>query len=156
MEYLHTIAAMFAAFRLTTLFTIDAIWIPIRRRFPKVPWSCSLCMSVWAGAAATAFVAFLPWLNWPLALSWAWLAYSEPKPQPKPETRMNEQQRQQIATNAYTAELKMAVGEMAQRCADLRAQLEVALNRVKELEATAPAPADKPALQAIQKEKVAT
>ena len=148
MEYLHTIAAMFAAFRLTTLFTIDAIWIPIRRRFPKVPWSCSLCMSVWAGAATTVFIAFLPWLNWPLALSWAWLAYSEPKPKSNQETGMNDQQRQQASINAYTGELKLLISELAQRSADLRAQLEIALLKIKELE-EAKEPKDKPALKPV-------
>lgn len=74
MEWAHIAAAILSAFRLTTLFTQDSVWEPVRKRLPQVPWACSLCMSVWSGALALALLLALPWLNWPLAFSWLYLA----------------------------------------------------------------------------------
>ena len=71
---LHSLIAIFSAFRFTTLFTADSIWTPIRKRFKTVPWGCSLCMSVWAGIAALVLLFTLPWFNWPMAISWLWLS----------------------------------------------------------------------------------
>lgn len=75
--WLHFLIAILATYRLTVLFTQDAILQPVRVRLPRVPWHCALCMSVWAGAVATLFLWALPWLNWPLALSWLYLAYQQ-------------------------------------------------------------------------------
>ena len=61
---------------------------------------------------------------------------------------MNDQQRQQVSINAYTGELKLLISELAQRSADLRAQLELALLKIKELE-EAKEPKDKPALKPV-------
>ena len=61
---------------------------------------------------------------------------------------MNDQQRQQASINAYTGELKLLISELAQRSADLRAQLEIALLKIKELEEPKE-PKDKPALKPV-------
>lgn len=73
MEWLHALFTVLAAFRLTTLFSSDAIWQPVRERFPRLPWHCALCMSVWGGILATLFLLAAPYLNWPLAVSWLYL-----------------------------------------------------------------------------------
>ena len=150
MEWLHALIAVLAAFRLTSLFTVDALWAPIRRRFPRVPWGCSLCMSVWAGAVATIFIATVPWLNWPLALSWAWLAYQEGK---KPMTEKVEpvapvQQgpsdldiRIAALQQEHSNQLAMMANRAATFAAELastQTQLKVALARIADLEKPKP------------------
>ena len=159
MEWLHALIAVLAAFRLTTLFTVDALWNPIRKRFPKVPWACSLCMSVWAGAVATICFATVPWLNWPLAISWAWLAYQEGK---KPMTKAAKPQEPASAVPATPAappampkpsELDISMGAMSRERAEhlmaiseragmlaselavMKARLEAANKRIEQLEA---------------------
>lgn len=69
--------AILATFRLVDLFVADSIFNSIRNKFPQVPWKCVRCNSVWSGALATLFYYFVPWLNWPLALSWFYLAYGD-------------------------------------------------------------------------------
>lgn len=70
----HLIAMVFATFRLTELFLMDKITEPLRRRLPHYLWSCLRCVSVWAGAAAIGIYLIFPWINWPLTLSWFYIA----------------------------------------------------------------------------------
>ena len=78
MEWAHALIAILSAFRLTLLFTKDAIFAPVRQ-IRYIPWHCELCMSVWGGAVATVILVFSPWLNWPLALSWLYLTNKDSK-----------------------------------------------------------------------------
>lgn len=70
----HLVAMVFAAWRLTELFGLDRITEPIRRRFPHYLWTCPRCLSVWMGGGAVLIYLVLPWLNWPLALSYFYIA----------------------------------------------------------------------------------
>lgn len=70
----HLLAMVFAAFRLTELFVMDRITEPLRRRYPHYLWTCPRCLSVWMGGAAVVIYLVFPWLNWPLALSWFYIA----------------------------------------------------------------------------------
>ena len=74
MEWLHIFIAILSSFRITILFTEDAIWSKVRKATPKIPWNCSLCMSVWSGIISTVSLVIYPWLNWPFAFSWLYLA----------------------------------------------------------------------------------
>lgn len=159
MVWLDLLFAILAAFRLTTLFTSDAIWHLVRKRFPAVPWHCSLCMSIWAGCASTLFLAILPWLNWPLAISWLYLAYLNTTahlalfrgPDMTPEKISEIRQNASVAflqkVWEVTAQLGMnSTADAAQALADtaeLRSELEIANKRIAELEAdkTLPPPA---------------
>lgn len=76
-EGLHFLMAVFSVFRLTNLLVGDTILDPIRERFPEVPWRCPNCMSVWAGIASVACFSWIPWVNWPLAMSWFYQTYGE-------------------------------------------------------------------------------
>ena len=126
LTWLHAGFAILAAFRLTALFTQDTLWNWPRRWMPAVPWHCGLCMSVWAGALATASFVWLPWLNWPLALSWLWLAYNErkhmeqvkaaPVAQPGPSDL-------DIRIAAMTQEYAAQIANLTMRCATLSAEL---------------------------------
>ena len=109
--WLHALIAVFAAFRLTTLFTVDSLWSPVRRRFPKVPWGCSLCMSVWAGIVATIFMALLPWLNWPLALSWLYLSKNA-KETPKVENQDQVVKTLQLRLEALSQQRNQAMDQV--------------------------------------------
>ena len=79
----HILAAVFASWRLSELVVMDKITAPLRARLKAKAdaarwwweWSsyfigCPRCVSVWAGAWCTIVFIWLPWLNWPLALSW--------------------------------------------------------------------------------------
>ena len=71
---LHALAAALATWRLTELIALDKVAEPLRRRLPR--WyllTCVRCLSVWMGILTTLAFAFVPWLNWPLALSWLYL-----------------------------------------------------------------------------------
>lgn len=70
LEILHFIAAVLASWRMVELFGQDRITQWIRDRWPSYLWTCHRCLSVWSGIAATALFFTVPWLNWPLALSW--------------------------------------------------------------------------------------
>lgn len=70
MEYLHFLVAVLATWRMVELFGQDRITQWVRNRWPSYLWTCHRCLSVWAGAAATTIYFTVPWLNWPLALSW--------------------------------------------------------------------------------------
>lgn len=72
MKIVHVLFAIAATYRLVEIFLLDRISLPIRNRFPSYLWSCPRCLSIWAGAACTLAYVFLPWLNWPLALSWTY------------------------------------------------------------------------------------
>ena len=120
--------AMFSAFRLTTLFSTDAIWQPVRTRLTMVPWHCSLCMSVWAGIAATIFLLTLPWLNWPLGLSWLYLAYER-------EKKMSDNKEIEARVNAAQNEMSNYVAQSAKRSAELAAELASAGMRIQALQA---------------------
>ena len=143
MEWIHALIAVLAAFRLTTLFTVDALWAPIRRRFRKVPWQCSLCMSVWAGAVATLFYATMPWLNWPLALSWFYLVYMESrkpmteavKPQEQPAAPSDMQVRLEALQREHNEHLNAVSNRAAALASELAAtqlRLSVAEAKLKE------------------------
>jgi hypothetical protein len=75
----HLIAMLFAFGRLIELFGIDRITANFRKAFPSYLWSCPRCLSVWAGIAVTLLFYFYPWANWPLALSWLWIAWLDRK-----------------------------------------------------------------------------
>ncbi len=138
MDWLHALIAVLAAFRLTTLFTVDALWAPIRRRFRRVPWQCSLCMSVWAGAAATLCYATIPWLNWPLALSWFYLVYMESR---KPMTEAVKPQESvvpsdmQVRTEALQREHNEHLNAVSNRAAALASELAATQMRLGAAEA---------------------
>ena len=72
-QILHALFMPLAAWRLTELVAQDQITLPLRKKFPAYIWTCPRCLSVWAGAIATLFFVFCPWLNWPLALAWLYL-----------------------------------------------------------------------------------
>lgn len=77
---LHVLAALLASFRLVDMLLLDRIAEPIRKRLSKYYlFSCPKCLSVWGGAACTAALALFPWLNWPLAVSWLYIATLEAK-----------------------------------------------------------------------------
>ena|SRR2546428_5128058 len=69
-QIVHILFAVLGSFRLTELITMDRISEPFRKRFPGYFWSCARCVSVWSGIACTLSFIYLPWLNWPLALSY--------------------------------------------------------------------------------------
>ena len=73
LQVVHTIFAIMATFRLVDMFMSDRITVGLRVRWPLYVWSCQRCLSVWCGVLATIFFLFVPWLNWPLALSWFYL-----------------------------------------------------------------------------------
>lgn len=124
MELLHALAAVLAAFRLTTLFTQDAIWDRARRKFPQVPWYCSLCMSVWASILATAFLLAVPYVNWPLAISWLYLAYER--------TKKVDSEELTARVNAMQAEYEAAISALAKRSSTMAAEIASLNIRVQE------------------------
>jgi len=82
----HVLAACFAVWRITDLFTQDRITGKLRTKLNTYILSCPRCFSVWAGAWCTALLAcsqfsgwahHLPWLNWPFALAWVYLWHIE-------------------------------------------------------------------------------
>lgn len=128
MEILHALASVLAAFRLTTLFTQDAIWNPVRLRLPSVPWHCSLCMSVWGGIAATVFLLTLPWLNWPLAVSWLYLLWERlrsPMDAKELEARVA----------AMQAEYELQAAALMRRSSVMAADLSSAHSQIREMSA---------------------
>ena len=149
MLVLHAVAAVLAAFRLTELITMDRISEPIRQRWPHYLWGCPRCVSVWAGGAATACFFYLPWLNWPLAISWLYLAYmSMPKkavPMPESAPPVNNEgmasiNEMQLRVDAMDAEFKGIITALTERCttlavasAVLRSQLAAANARIEHL-----------------------
>lgn len=74
---LHILALIFAFGRLIELLGIDRITEKLRTRFPSYLWGCARCLSIWAGLIVTIFFIVCPWANWPLALSWLYIAYKE-------------------------------------------------------------------------------
>lgn len=70
---------LFAFGRLIELFGIDRITANIRKAFPSYLWGCARCISIWAGIAVTLLFYYYPWANWPLALSWLWIAWLDRK-----------------------------------------------------------------------------
>lgn len=76
-DAVHILAAVLATWRLTDLITADRIALPIRQRFNWYVLSCPRCVSVWAGVAVTIAFILLPWINWPLALSWLYISRVE-------------------------------------------------------------------------------
>lgn len=80
MTYVHILMAVLAAWRLTEIITQDKISEPLRKRWPLYIWTCNRCVSVWASAACTALFALWPWLNWPLAISWLYIARKDYQP----------------------------------------------------------------------------
>lgn len=125
MEFLHALFAILAAFRLTTLFAADAIWHPVRTRLPRIPWHCALCMSVWAGIVATVFLLAVPYLNWPLGLSWLYLAM-------KRGFRM-ESSEIEARVSAMQSEYELSISAASKRSAMLAAELTSAMMREKAL-----------------------
>ena len=157
LTWLHAGFAILAAFRLTALFTQDTLWNWPRRWMPAVPWHCGLCMSVWAGALATASFVWLPWINWPLALSWLWLAAQASKPRtamdkpsvPQPDAPSDLDIRIGALSQEYgvqIAQLALRGATLAAELASAQAKLASAQKRVAELE---PKPAE-PALKAVE------
>ncbi len=143
MEWAHILFATLAAFRLTTLFVSDAIWKPIRSRFPQVPWHCALCMSVWAGIAATVFLIALPWANWPLGLSWLYLAYTQTRAlntkihgadmTPEQTAAIRQQANIDFLNKVWEVTAQLGMGQTAD-AAQAKAELAEAKARIAELE----------------------
>lgn len=77
MKYLQLLFAIIGTYRLVELLLLDRISLPIRSRFPSYLWSCPRCLSIWAGGFCTLSYLFLPWLNWPLALSWIYFVIKD-------------------------------------------------------------------------------
>lgn len=100
MTILHVLAAVLATWRLTDAIAADRIFEPVRRRAPR--WyvlTCPRCLSVWVGLACTLAFAFIPWLNWPLALSWMYIWRME---------IMQYRRQRSHATDAVAQALRMA------------------------------------------------
>lgn len=77
MTIFHLVSMVLASFRLVEIVTLDRISAPIRDRFPHYFWTCGRCVSVWTGAIAVGVFMLAPWLNWPLALSWLYIAFGD-------------------------------------------------------------------------------
>src|SRR2546429_2426513 len=77
MKSIHLIFAVLAAWRIVEIFTLDRITQRLREKFPTYLWQCQRCMSVWAGAAVTLIFVFVPYLNWPLAISWLYFVHND-------------------------------------------------------------------------------
>ena len=77
MRYVHLTFAMLAAWRIVELFTMDRITVKLRQKFPSYLWQCPRCLSVWAGAYVAIVFAFLPYLNWPFAISWLYFIHND-------------------------------------------------------------------------------
>ena len=125
MQWPHALFAILSAFRLTTLFSTDAIWDWPRRKLPLIPWHCALCMSVWGGILATAFLIAIPWANWPLGMSWLYLAM-------KRGLRM-ETSELEARVNAMHAEYQLHIGALTRRATELSAELTSGALREKAL-----------------------
>jgi hypothetical protein len=69
----HIIMAMLCTCRLTEIVVIDDISKPIRKRFAYKFFTCTRCVSVWAGLLATVLYFYFPWGNWPFGLSMFYL-----------------------------------------------------------------------------------
>lgn len=74
---MHVLMAALATARLTELFIQDRITERIRMRWPTYLWTCSRCVSVWAGIYVTVVLYFSPYLNYPFALSMVYLMTGE-------------------------------------------------------------------------------
>lgn len=79
MPVLHVVMAVLASWRIVDL-SMDRITEGLRKRYPHYLWTCSRCLSVWAGALAVIVFYVSPWLNWPLALSWLYISGLEYAP----------------------------------------------------------------------------
>jgi hypothetical protein len=82
MLFLHVIFAVLATHRLTELLTVDKITEKGRnflfREFPNFYLlSCLRCVSIWAGFIATALFFVNPYLNWPFAFGFIYLAMKD-------------------------------------------------------------------------------
>ncbi len=73
LSVIHVVMAILASWRLVDLFAQDRITEWLRQKWPTYLWTCPRCLSVWMGAAATVLFVFIPWMNWPLALSWLYM-----------------------------------------------------------------------------------
>jgi hypothetical protein len=77
MRTIHFVFAILAAWRIVELFTVDAITLKLRQKFPHYLWQCQRCLSVWAGAYVALAFAFAPYLNWPFAISWLYFVHND-------------------------------------------------------------------------------
>lgn len=69
----HLLAAVLASWRLTELMVQDRLTAGLRARWPLYLWTCSRCVSVWAGLVVTVLYVWYPWGNWPFAFAWLYL-----------------------------------------------------------------------------------
>lgn len=127
MTLVHVFFAALAAFRLTTLFNQEELWEPVRRKLPAIPWNCMLCMSVWGGILATAFFLLLPWLNWPLALSWLYLAYMSQRKEAMKEKEVAAQPQAMDEVNFRVETMMQEYRSLLGMAADRASSLAVAL-----------------------------
>lgn len=74
---LHVVAALLATCRLTEIITQERISQWVRQKWPLYLWTCPRCVSVWSAIAATAAFVYMPFLNWPLALSWLYIVQAQ-------------------------------------------------------------------------------
>jgi len=77
LKYVHLAFAVLAAWRIVELFTIDAITLRLRQKFPSYLWQCPRCLSVWAGAYVALTFVLAPYLNWPFAISWLYFVHND-------------------------------------------------------------------------------
>jgi hypothetical protein len=77
MKYIHLAFAVLAAWRIVELFTMDRITEPLRKKFPSYLLQCQRCLSVWAGAYVSLAFVFVPYLNWPFAISWLYFVHND-------------------------------------------------------------------------------
>jgi hypothetical protein len=94
LHIVHIVMAICSACRLTEIVTQDRIFERVRHRWPTYLWTCSRCVSVWAGIITVCVYYERPWLNWPLALSYLYIvqthllnslnALSQPRYSPPP------------------------------------------------------------------------
>ena len=66
---MNFIIAVLATWRLTEIFTQDRITEKLRKKFPLYLWTCSRCLSIWAGIIVTFIYLYFPFINIPFAIS---------------------------------------------------------------------------------------
>lgn len=94
-----------------------------------MPWHCGLCMSVWGGVVATAFLALLPWLNWPFALSLLYVTHGANR-----MTQKNDKADEQtIRVQAIITTLSQQRDAALNGLAEVNGELAILRHRITEL-----------------------
>lgn len=77
MLFIHLVMAVFATHRLTEMFIGDRIFESLRKKYPSYLWLCQRCLSVWMGVVTMLAFIYLPWFNWPFAMSWLYFVHND-------------------------------------------------------------------------------